>query len=168
MASPLISAFGEVLTSAHDFYHTSAAGNKQPSSAGNVRGSAADVTTRFRAQSAGTLTKRRGWHNSALRRGSLHNGAFWRVAQSEKFFHRRAAATPEERRRIERWLATSRVALAFAALFAIASSSSGIAYAVVTLYLIFSLAVMLFFGSGGGHRKCSYGSFTRSTRPGRW
>jgi len=69
-------------------------------------------------------------------------GPQWR---RKRILARRAVATPEERRRIERWLATARVFLAFSAVFAVARSFSGIAYAVVTLYLIFSIAVMLFF-----------------------
>ncbi len=67
------------------------------------------------------------------------------LRRQKKFVQRRAEATPEERRRIERRLATSRVFLAFAALFAITGSFSGIAYVVVGIYLIFSLSVMLFF-----------------------
>jgi signal transduction histidine kinase len=76
---------------------------------------------------------------------------FAALRSQKKFFHRRAAATPEERRRIERWLATSRVFLAIAALFAMwfrasdAGWYSATAYVVVTLYLAFSVAVMLFF-----------------------
>jgi signal transduction histidine kinase len=76
---------------------------------------------------------------------------FAALRSQKKFFHRRAAATPEERRRIERWLATSRVFLAIAALFAMwfrasdAGWYSATAYGVVTLYLAFSVAVMLFF-----------------------
>jgi signal transduction histidine kinase len=76
---------------------------------------------------------------------------FGALRSQKKFFHRRAAATPEERRRIERWLATSRVFLAIAALFAMwfrtsdAGWFSATAYVVVTLYLAFSVAVMLFF-----------------------
>jgi len=78
-------------------------------------------------------------------------GLFGALRSQKKFFHRRAAATPEERRRIERWLATSRVFLAIAALFAMwfrasdAGRYSATAYVVVTLYLAFSVAVMLFF-----------------------
>src|SRR5258706_6409395 len=76
---------------------------------------------------------------------------FAALRSQKKFFHRRAAATPEERRRIERWLATSRVFLASAGLFAMwfraadAGSYPATAYGVVTLYLAFSVAVMLFF-----------------------
>ena len=73
------------------------------------------------------------------------------LRRQEKFWHRRASTTAEERRRIERWLATSRVFLAIAALFAMwfhtadAGAYSATAYVVVTVYLIFSVAVMLFF-----------------------
>src|SRR5271165_2764053 len=76
---------------------------------------------------------------------------FGALRSQKKFFHRRAASTPEERRRIERWLATSRVFLAIAALFAMWFRTSNVgwftatAYLVVTLYLAFSVFVMLFF-----------------------
>jgi signal transduction histidine kinase len=76
---------------------------------------------------------------------------FGALQSQKKFFHRRAASTPEERRRIERWLATSRVFMAIAALFAMwfrasdAGSYSVTAYVVVTVYLAFSVAVMFFF-----------------------
>src|SRR5258706_10720912 len=78
-------------------------------------------------------------------------GLFGALRGQKKYFLRRASATPEERRRIERWLATSRVFLASAGLFAMwfraadAGSYPATAYGVVTLYLAFSVAVMLFF-----------------------
>jgi signal transduction histidine kinase len=77
------------------------------------------------------------------------------------FWHRRAPASPEERRRIERWLATSRVFLAIAALFAMwfragdAGYHSANAYLLVTAYLFFSVTVMLFFR----YRRDSSGAF---------
>jgi signal transduction histidine kinase len=73
------------------------------------------------------------------------------LRRQKKLWHRRAAATQEERRRIERWLATSRVFLAIAALFAMwfraadAGSYTATAYVVVAVYFAFSVAVMLFF-----------------------
>ena len=72
-------------------------------------------------------------------------GLLWPLGRQKRIFARQAVATPEERRRIERWLATSRVFLAIAALFAIARSFSGVAYVAVALYLVFSVGVMLFF-----------------------
>lgn len=78
-------------------------------------------------------------------------GLLGALRRQKKLWHRRASATPGERRRIERWLATSRVFLASAALFAMwfraadASSYTATAYVVVTIYLAFSVAVMLFF-----------------------
>ena len=69
----------------------------------------------------------------------------------KKFMQGRATATAEERRRIERWLATSRVLLAIAAFFALRLSRLDptrnviVPYVLVTVYLIFSFSMMLFF-----------------------
>ncbi len=73
------------------------------------------------------------------------------LRRQKNFWHRRAPTSPEERRRIERWLATSRVFLAIAALFAMwfrsgdAGYHSTNAYLLVTVYLAFSVTVMLLF-----------------------
>jgi signal transduction histidine kinase len=73
------------------------------------------------------------------------------LRRQKNFWHRRAPASPEERRRIERWLATSRVFLAIAALFAMwfragdGGYHSTNAYLLVTGYLAFSVTVMLLF-----------------------
>ena len=78
-------------------------------------------------------------------------GLLGTLRRQKKFWQRRASATPEERRRIERWLATSRVFLAIAALFAMwfrpanAGAYSVIAFLVVAVYFGFSVTVMLFF-----------------------
>ena len=78
-------------------------------------------------------------------------GLLGALRRQQKFFYRRASATPEERRRIERWLATSRVLLAIAAFFALRLSKldpvrhSPVPYVMVTVYLAFSVVMMLFF-----------------------
>ena len=73
------------------------------------------------------------------------------LRRQKKLFGKRAPVSTEERRRIERWLATSRVLLAIAALFTMwLRAPSGrhhatSAFVAVTAYLAFSVAVMLFF-----------------------
>ena len=73
------------------------------------------------------------------------------LRRQRKLLGNRAPVGAGERRRIERWLATSRVLLAIAALFAMwlrapdAGHYSTNAYVMVTAYLGFSVAVMLFF-----------------------
>jgi len=61
---------------------------------------------------------------------------FAALRSQKKFFHRRQAATPEERRRIERWPATSRVFLAIAALFAMWFPGLRLGMVLCTAYLV--------------------------------
>src|SRR6266700_7908390 len=73
------------------------------------------------------------------------------LRRPKNFWHRRAPASPEERRRIERWLATSRVFLAIGALYAMwfragdGGYQSTNAYLLVTVYLAFSVTVVFLF-----------------------